>query len=94
METFAYGKDTVGSCECPAVQAGYSPGNGDDSSEVAAWYDETVEMLGYSNARSIITEEKAKKAWLEAIEAVEEDASTSNEHAEVAREIAEVLGWL
>ena len=88
---FAYGKDTIGSCPCPAVAAGHSPKDGDETTHVAEWYDDVVRQLDFDNADSVISEEQAKEAWLETINQME-SGHRGNEN--VGREIAETLGWL
>lgn len=88
---FAYGKDTVAGCDCPAVRAGYQPGSGDASTGVAEWYDAIVRELGFRNADSILSEEKAKAAWLKTIERLEEENEVG---VSTAREIAHDLGWV
>lgn len=94
---FAYGRDTIGGYSCPAVAAGYVPDIGDESIELAEWYDEEVRALGYGSAESIIPEEHAKEAWLSVIETMELPGNRlryEERELKIAREIAEELGWL
>ncbi|WP_144797604.1 hypothetical protein [Halorubrum depositum] len=91
---FAYGKDTIGGCCCPAVAAGYAPNTGDESTEIAETYDYYVRELGLDNADSIITEEEARQAWLAAVESIEQDEYAADRKARLGEDIAEDLGWL
>ena len=93
-QKFAYGKDTIGGCSCPAVAAGYAPNTGDESTEIAETYDHYVGEFGLGNADSIITEEEAREAWLAAIESIEGDEYAAERKARVGKDIAEDLGWL
>lgn len=88
---FAYGKDSVDGCVCPAVAAGFSPSSGDDSIVVAERYDQEVKDKNLTTARSIIDEEAAKEAWLSALEHLERKEMYQ---LEVGREIARRLDWL
>lgn len=88
---FAYGKDTIEDCACPAVAAGYSPGSGDVSTRVAEEYDDMVRTWGYANADSTLSEERAKKCWLAALERLENRGLYGQD---VARDIAEELDWI
>lgn len=91
---FAYGKDTIGDCECPAVRAGFSPGTGDKTTAPAEWYDGVVRDLGFSSPHSTIEEEKAKTAWLKTIEQLKGRYHEDSEVVRAAEEVAEDLGWL
>lgn len=91
---FAYGKDTVGDCECPAVRAGFSPGSGDETTAPAERYDEVVRELGYDNSFSTLTEEEAKDAWLTMIDQLKGHYHEDFEGVRAAEEVAETLGWL
>ncbi|UBF20292.1 hypothetical protein M1M41_gp039 [Halorubrum sodomense tailed virus 4] len=93
-KNFAYGKDTIGGCCCPAVAAGFAPNTGDESTEIAETYDYYVRELDLGNAHSVIPEEKARQAWLAAVESIEEDEYAADRKARVGRDIAEDLGWL
>ena len=91
---YAYGKDTIGDCTCPAVEAGFMPSSGDKTTASAEWYDNVVKELGYSNAQSTIPEEHAKKAWLTTIEQLESKYHKDTEVVRAAKEVAKQLGWL
>lgn len=90
-QQFAYGKDTMGDCPCPAVAAGFSPASGDGSLTAAEWYDDAVYQLDLENADSILSESDAETAWSEMISSLEK--RDMPESVEVAREIADELGW-
>lgn len=91
---FAYGKDTIGECECPAVAAGFEPRTGDDSTMPAEMYDEQVRELGFTSARSTIDESDAKKAWLKMIQKMERFPYANDVNLETAKNVAEELGWM
>ena len=91
---FAYGKDTIGGCCCPAVAAGYAPNTGDESTEIAETYDYYVRELDLDNADSIITEKEARQAWLAAVESIDQDEYAADQKARLGEDIAEDLGWL
>ncbi|UBF21453.1 hypothetical protein HRTV-21_gp87 [Halorubrum virus HRTV-21] len=91
---FAYGKDTIGGCCCPAVAAGFAPNTGDESTEIAETYDYYVGEFGYENADSTLTEEEAREVWLAAVESIEQDEYAAERKARVGKDIAEDLGWL
>lgn len=91
---FAYGKDTIGGCCCPAVAAGYAPNTGDESTEIAETYDYYVRELDLDNADSIITEKEARQAWLAAVKSIEQDEYAADRKARLGEDIAEDLGWL
>jgi hypothetical protein len=97
QQQFAYGKDTIQECKCPARAAGFAPSDGDQSTAVAEWYDTTVKDVGNTSYDSIISEQEAKEAWLEMIDQMEKrvDGIHKGERdLKIAREIAEELGWL
>lgn len=97
QQEFAYGKDTIQGCECPARAAGFAPSDGDESIAVAEWYDCAVKDVGNANYSSIISEQEAKEAWLEMIDQMEKRTASiykAERDLKVAREIAEELGWL
>lgn len=83
---YAFGKDVVNGCECPAVAAGYSPSDRDETAEIAEWYDAKVEDLGHdprivtrttdygvpiTSPYEPIPEAHAKEAWLAMIDEME-----------------------
>ncbi len=87
---FAFGRNEVGSCVCPAMAAGFEPGDGDGSLYVAEEYDKEVRNIADESYRGIVDEATAKKAWLNTVEYFKR---TDMEEAEIGREIAEELGW-
>jgi len=92
---FAYAKDRINGCECPAVAAGYQPSSGDDSLLVAETYDGIVRDRELGSANCIIDEDTAKEAWLAAIEDIRERFPDDNhESITAAEDVAEELGWL
>ena len=97
QQQFAYGKDTIQGCECPARAAGFAPSDGDESTAVAEWYDSAVKDVGNTHYSSIISEQKAKEAWLEMIDQMEKRVDSiykGERDLQIAREIADELGWL
>lgn len=91
---FAYGKNTIAGCECPAVAAGFEPASGDDSILAAEMYDEQVAENGFTNAQSIINEEAAKESWLAMIEKMDRLSYGNYDNLQVAKDVAEKFGWL
>lgn len=94
QKQYAYGKDTIRDCNCPAVEAGFTPGDGDRSTAVAEWYDSIVRELDYGTVELTIPEEKAKEAWLKTVEQLRGRYHEDSEIVRTAEEIAETLGWL
>ena len=93
-DRYAYGKDTIGDCPCPATAAGYTPGNGDASTTAAEWYDNLVRQMDYSTADSTLPEPDAKEAWLKTIDQLTHRYGPDSNVVETAEKIAEELGWL
>jgi len=92
---FAYGRDEVQSCKCPASSAGYSPLQGDSSTIVAEEYDSiVVTRFSDGDKVSVIREEKAKKAWLQAVEKMAQRYGEGSEFYQTAVDVAEELGWM
>ena len=98
---FAYGKNHVDSCQCPAVAAGYNPDTTHSVQGVAVRYD--GELRDVSDDSGTVSEGSAKRAWQAAIEHFEhrakqtpkqEDQDWYQERADVGKEIARELGWL
>jgi len=48
----------------------------------------------HSKTSGVVNEKLAKESWLEVIKKVEEDEKFTGRELELAREVAEVLGWL
>lgn len=91
---FAYGKDTIGDCACPAVKAGYDPGSGDESTVLAEEFDAMVVSVGAANAQSTVSEPFARKAWLKAIRNIKQRFGADSTEYAIGVEIAEKNGWL
>jgi hypothetical protein len=95
---FAYGNNEVHDCECPAVSAGYSPTsvNTNSSLTVACHFDYLVKEMDLENKSKLLSEDEAKEVWERMLEEYEEEVL---EHGgsihvyEVAKDIAEKLGW-
>ena len=85
---FAFGRDEVDGCKCPASRCGYNPKDKDASTKVAEGYD--VVLKNKTGDRTgTVDEETAKNAWLKAKEqAPDEQAGVS-----AGEEVAEELGW-
>jgi hypothetical protein len=92
---FAVGRDTHDDCSCPAVHAGFQPSAGDKSLVVAEAWDEIMRArMGVDRGPFKVTEQIARDAWIEAIEAVQNDHLARDKERTVGEEIAEELGWL
>lgn len=98
---FAYGSNTHDDCPCPAVVAGYKPGEEKVPTLIAGQYDVEIKQQTPSD-QGIVDEQVAKEAWYTAIEYYEQKAeqerykSDIRNHekvAKVGREIARELGW-
>jgi len=87
---FAFGRNVHNECECPAIAAGRDPQKDKDVFDVSIEYDSIV-TAGQNKSVGIIDERQAKSAWLGAIRVFESHAN--HEQADVAKEIAEELGW-
>lgn len=92
---FAYGKDEMDGCPCPAVAAGYSPASGDSSIEPAEWYDSVIksEFRSATEPYSPLSEEEAREAWNMTIEQLTGRYGRDSEIVQTAEEIANELGW-
>jgi hypothetical protein len=92
-ERYAYGKDYIGDCPCPAAAAGYSPKNGDESTKAAEFYDDLIRQGDVSAPDSTVPAETAKEMWLDTIEKLR-DRYGDKGPVEAAEDIADELGWL
>lgn len=83
---FAVCANSIGSCECPAVTAGYDPME-DESVEIA-------EMFDYycGGEERTVSEVFARDNWMRAID--EAERSGQIHAARIGRDIARRLGWL
>lgn len=93
---FAFGHNTVGSCDCPAVKVGKDPITNDRVLVVSEMYDDELRKETDS-ATGTISESRAKEAWLNVIEWYDEQEGLLPKHREEreeARKIAAELGWL
>jgi isopentenyl phosphate kinase len=89
---FAYGRDEINECTCPAVTAGYEPASGDNSLTPAEQYDEQIERLGFAtDLKGVVSEDQAKRAWLSMLNRMKTQEISGHK---VAEEIAEELGWI
>ena len=97
---FAYGKNSIDGCPCPATAVGYSVDGA--VLQAAEWYDSTVVTLGYDNAHSVISEQEAKEAWNQMIDDFRQHAERASDESnriiyerivERAIEIRDELGW-
>jgi len=92
---FAYGRDKVGGCKCPATTAGYNPSNGNSSTPVAEEYDSiVVKIISDKKAVPTVEEEKAKEAWLKAIEKMAQKYGKESFNYKTGVDVAEELGWM
>ncbi len=91
---FAYGANNLGSCSCPAVEAGMTPTATSPDEHIpgllkaAEQYDAILseEVGGWDG---LVPEEVAKDAWLAMIENCREETTE-----EAAKEVAIELGWM
>lgn len=85
---FAYGKNRVAGCGCPAVRAGYD-GNLLDlpMGAVVEIYDQIL-VEKQDDEEGIVDEDTAKEAWNEAIRRTAREDATRQ-----ARAVADELGW-
>jgi len=99
-DQFAYGKNNINGCPCPAQAAGREPGH-DKSTYVTDAYDNKLQTS--PSDFGVVDEEEAKAAWMTAIEyweqATEQATGTSNKrrcekYAAIGRDIAHELGWM
>lgn len=92
---FAFGRNGVDNCACPAITAGMNPcGSGADHYpglvEAAEWYDSIMKKQE-SSVKGTISEDVAKDAWVQVIQkAIEQDLF----EAQAAIEVAIELGWV
>lgn len=91
---FMYGCNIYDDCPCPAMAAGFDPSTGDGSLEAAETYDRILWSDFVDNTMGTVDEETAKEAWERATEDMKNRYGEDSEFTEVAREIADELGWL
>jgi len=100
-QKFAYGKNHVDGCPCPATAAGYSPTSNPMALLVAEQYDEQLKESSSDNGT--VDEKTAKETWKAAIEYYQRtaeqipdqgDKDWYQERADVGKEIARELGWM
>jgi len=88
---FAFGKNKVNECECPALAAGFDPREQKAAEEVAVEYDGVCELLRTGHDKyGKIQEKEAKEAWLRAVSGCPKDSGKRK----VGEKVAEKLGWL
>lgn len=98
-ERFAFGRDVVDDCPCPARVAGYDTTGNLKAREIAGDYDVTVRALFNDATKGTLSAENAKEAYLQALRDMEEryipvpDGEKIPEQLQIAREIAVELGW-
>lgn len=92
---FAFGRNSVEDCTCPAMSAGFNPdGTGVDHTpgmlEAAEWYDTLVaETTG--EMKGTISEPFAKDMWLQMMDEMED---LDPEAYEAAEDVAAYLDWI
>lgn len=91
-DEFAYGTNQHGNCECPAMAAGFEPGEEDMNGLLQAvdWYDMLVTNNTKNRHQGIISAEKAKEFWLEMLD---DAVDFGDPEAKPALKVAESLGW-
>lgn len=89
---FAFGENERHGCQCPALAAGLNPVTDDTPGllEAAEWYDNVANEYN-KGWTGVVSEEEAKKYWLEMLESAR---SENNIAADVAEEIAEYHDWI
>lgn len=100
---FAYGRNTVDGCECPASAAGYAK---DDVmtltnahvGDLARAYDRTVryqlESVDPTERAGTLSEADAREVWLTVLDRARSSGSVGDPLVEKGEEIARELGWL
>lgn len=94
-DEFAFGRNSVEDCQCPAMNAGFNPdGTGvdhvDGLLEAAEWYDNLV-ATETGEIKGTISEPFAKEKWLEMMDEMEE---LDPEAYSAAEDVAEKLDWI
>ena len=93
---YAYGRNTVGTCGCPAIVAGFNP-DCDQTAEAAEYYDDFVRDDVGEAHKGVVNEEIAKHAWMKAIDLLDQQRQDypywENEY-EAARDVAKALDWM
>jgi hypothetical protein len=81
---------------CPAVQAGRDPDEvmRSELGKVADRYDQKFAPSGQMYAsKEVVTEERARQAWLSAIYELQEAFGSDDPSVEAGLDVAEELGW-
>lgn len=92
---FAFGRNCVDDCQCPAMTAGFNPdGTGVDHVpgllEAAEWYDSLV-AKDTGEMEGVIAEGFAKEKWLEMMNEMKE---IDPEAYSAAENVAAYLDWI
>jgi hypothetical protein len=89
---FAYGRNHLDGCSCPAITAGYTEADMDDSEvfETAYNFDQIVGEMKDKHY-GIVSEERAERAWFKSIKRMKSKGKSRS--VSIAREIATTLGW-
>jgi hypothetical protein len=97
---FAYGCNTSGDVECPALTANRDPRVSKALREIAGQYDINVSRSRPTD-NGVVAEHVARTHWLEAIEELREDDKASRTRETLyedavayGEKIADELGWL
>lgn len=87
---FAFGRNEVEHCECPAVAAGFDPSYNGLAEEAAGTFDWYMDNERPGEVYGRCSEATAKKAWLQMLDEAFENGS---DYWRIALEIAVELGW-
>lgn len=91
IERFAVGRNVVDGCPCPALAAGYDPGQTDPSTEAAGRFDRKITGL---TGRRTVDREYARKVWVDVMDELKAEYGVESTEYQTAEDIAHTIGWL
>jgi sugar phosphate isomerase/epimerase len=90
---FAFGRNEVDGCTCPAVTAGFDPveGNTPGLMEAAGRYDRILSRRSTKQSTGVVSEAVARDAWIEVLESAMDGENYVRRNM---IDIAVELGWV
>lgn len=86
-DMYAFGKNVVGSCMCPATKAGFNTADA-RVNHIAGKFDKLAGESEFVGETGTLTDNEAKELWFEVISKLDRE-----EYQDIAIEIAEENGW-
>jgi hypothetical protein len=94
-DDFAYGRNQVNDCHCPALAAGFNPENTSPDAirgmlEATEHYDSILKNRSNGERTGVVDERTAQEAW---IEMLEQSLNRGWQRKNAALKVALELGW-